>query len=41
MAPTLDRRSVLGNEALAGFRLCRALSDLVDGWLAELFDLEV
>jgi [protein-PII] uridylyltransferase len=41
MAPTLDRRSVLGNEALVGFRLCRALSDLVDGWLAELFDLEV
>lgn len=41
MAPTLDRAAVLDDPRLAGLALCRALSERVDAWLADLFDVEV
>lgn len=41
MATTLDRDQLLASTELAGARWCRASSDLVDGWLAELFAAEV
>jgi [protein-PII] uridylyltransferase len=40
MAIHLDRASVLDDSNLAGIRLCRAYSALVDGWLAETFEVE-
>jgi [protein-PII] uridylyltransferase len=41
MASTLEREALLEDPQLAGLGLCRALSDLVDGWLADLFEVEV
>jgi [protein-PII] uridylyltransferase len=40
MAPALDRASVLDDRRLAGIGLCRAYSELVDSWLAALFEVE-
>lgn len=37
MTPRLDRQSVLDNLALRGVEVCRALSDLIDRWLADLW----
>lgn len=41
MAPVLERQALLGDPRLAGLELCRAYSDLMDRWLAALFELEV
>ncbi|WP_208027639.1 [protein-PII] uridylyltransferase [Rhabdothermincola sediminis] len=41
MPPTLERQALLGDPQLAGVELCRAYSDLVDRWLAELYEVEV
>jgi [protein-PII] uridylyltransferase len=41
MAAVLDRDSVLDDPQLAGLGLCRALSETVDAWLAELYESEV
>lgn len=41
MASTLDRTSVFGDATLAGVALCRAYSELVDGWLRDLFEIEM
>ena len=41
MASTLDRASVFGDPTLAGVALCRAYSELVDGWLRDLFEIEM
>ena len=40
MSATLDRSSVLEDSSLAGTALCRAYSELVDRWLADLFEIE-
>lgn len=41
MPPVLERQALLGDPQLAGVELCRAYSDLMDRWLASLYELEV
>jgi [protein-PII] uridylyltransferase len=41
MAQSLDRASVVDDHGLAGLALCRAYAELIDSWLAGLFDAEL